>query len=1335
MNHHTEALDGCGHRLKLFVNFLKRNIIYIHRFNIGNSRTLIHHGCVFLPQRPLLFLDITLNDDYSKIYGHTIVPNPLSKTVYCCPTLLHEYLHDGSKPTIKISRRFRPLKLTIMYEDILKDAQEIKKRLSFLGHKDVDETVICELLEGFGPAYDLDCITDIIAGSSNNDSAFQGNVEEAGPSSEKREKVDESNKKIIESNIYTRDSNTNETYVEVTDYSTDSDEEDSSYYTMGSWDDSLVVDVVSPSLPPLLVPELCSSSLVNRNSQPSCVTLDVEILEENNNDPNNNVDSIEIVQNDNPVDVQSSSQNYELQYVGNTKDPKPGCSKDFQNVDPVHSTIQDDSILVYKAFLKSRHANNYADLTSWDSLADKRSALQHTSKRKPPDDICTIQFKKTPPKIRSPLMERKNSTDILLKPIAKETFSEEQPHTSQHVQEISYHCKTNEIDSEKGVTKILIPAPSEAQKSKIFQPAKLVNDIDSEKEVTKILVPAPSEAQKSRIFQPAKLGNNIDSKKGVTRIRIPALSEAQKSRIFQPAKLGKLFSRAFSRPFPSSEPLQHKRSRISASPILAPPKFKYVPKYERRHTHVKDLLHFNDYKRQPKGHTVEHSLSDIKKISDVVCVYHITHSDDVKNNPVNKPYNIDHDMAQSEAEKLSSMKVYPLTSQISSTSSDTDCIILPSTSKHKAQTDSEVADIVIDVDMQDTHIQSDDSDPKIVKCDMKNIKNLDVQMDSCNLTNQIIDTSILPHTTVTDNNEQTVDCSLPSTSTINHSSLGIVSTTVTGVGDIAHLTYQKLISIFPYVDTNYIKSICQLHVQKKGVVNEMERLQDLIDELLENGDKHVSTEKIKSLDDNANYDLNEQYANLLGIFPNADPTFLRATAENIYNDLDAMKEFVQTNLEKPDYPTREQYLAKRKITEQQKQYTTEFKVEKFLEIFSDPFAYFENPARQGNFNTVAFEFLKQYFSKFKVRTLMKAYTQQNHNLSLTVKVVERLKADMKSKRFRPVLPAEDIPLLQEIAFIQHKAEISEYLTEQKAREENEFKELKARGELLECQCCYDNECLPSKCSTCDMGHIFCHACIIRGTESKLGDGETHIRCFVNCDSEFSLAVLCKILSPTKFSILLQKRQTAEVRAAGLEGLVSCPFCDFASIPPPEDKVFKCFNPECMKESCRLCKELNHVPLKCNELKSDKARLYLEEKMTEALVRTCHSCGRPFIKEEGCNKMHCVCGALQCYICDKPVTGYNHFNGQGASRVDLCPLWSDNHRMNAETVLKVAKTTMEQIKEQNPNIELHIDNLLPTLPQKTKGPHQDIANADVVPERVYRIPGHALNGSASTKRLF
>lgn len=85
---------------------------------------------------------------------------------------------------------------------------------------------------------------------------------------------------------------------------------------------------------------------------------------------------------------------------------------------------------------------------------------------------------------------------------------------------------------------------------------------------------------------------------------------------------------------------------------------------------------------------------------------------------------------------------------------------------------------------------------------------------------------------------------------------------------------------------------------------------------------------------------------------------------------------------------------------------------------------------------------------------------------------------------------------------------------------------------------------------------------------------------------------------------------------------------------------------------RLCKELNHVPLKCDEVKTDAARLFLEEKMTEALVRKCYKCGRTFFKEEGCNKMTCVCGALMCYICDKPVKGYDHFQGQGAMGSNL-----------------------------------------------------------------------------------
>lgn len=110
--------------------------------------------------------------------------------------------------------------------------------------------------------------------------------------------------------------------------------------------------------------------------------------------------------------------------------------------------------------------------------------------------------------------------------------------------------------------------------------------------------------------------------------------------------------------------------------------------------------------------------------------------------------------------------------------------------------------------------------------------------------------------------------------------------------------------------------------------------------------------------------------------------------------------------------------------------------------------------------------------------------------------------------------------------------------------------------------------MPNKCAECNEGHLFCFVCIRRGTEVTLADGAAHVKCFAECQSEFSLVTLQKVLPPTKFSALLTKRQAAEVTAAKVEGLVSCPFCHFASIPPPEDKVFKCLNTDCMKETCR-----------------------------------------------------------------------------------------------------------------------------------------------------------------------
>ncbi|KAK0097887.1 hypothetical protein PV326_012973 [Microctonus aethiopoides] len=540
---------------------------------------------------------------------------------------------------------------------------------------------------------------------------------------------------------------------------------------------------------------------------------------------------------------------------------------------------------------------------------------------------------------------------------------------------------------------------------------------------------------------------------------------------------------------------------------------------------------------------------------------------------------------------------------------------------------------------------------------------------------------------------------------------------VESTASISSEIYNKLRAMFPNLNRDYIKKFCPSRLEMDRDV----QLSNIVDRMLmeeplweydidaEQIIHDTGVDNINNINNVPNVEETCEY--LAGIFPDADPHYLRQKAI-MFKDENEVKTFVDQQLQNPDYPTREQYLAKLKITEEQKRYTTNFVVADFVKIFPDPFSYFENPNRICKHNIVCSEFLKAMFNRIRVHTISHIYAVSKYNMSLAAKRLKLSVEEMKSRRGSREIPTADIPILQEIAFIRHQDEIRSYINETQLKERNEFQTLKMQGKLLVCQCCYDDECMPSKCSTCENGHNFCNSCIITGTDSKLGDGEAHVPCFMACGSEFSLSTLQNILLPTKFSILLKKRQAAEVMAAGLEGLVSCPFCHFASIPPEGDKVFKCLNPECMKESCIKCKEPNHVPLRCDEVsKADKARKYIEEKMTQALARTCYKCKRSFFKEEGCNKITCPCGAIMCYLCDKPIKDYSHFAGQGSNEKNKCPLWTDNQRVNAETVRKVAEVARSELLREDPTLIINTDKLAPDLPPPTSGPHNQIHGAD------------------------
>ena len=63
----------------------------------------------------------------------------------------------------------------------------------------------------------------------------------------------------------------------------------------------------------------------------------------------------------------------------------------------------------------------------------------------------------------------------------------------------------------------------------------------------------------------------------------------------------------------------------------------------------------------------------------------------------------------------------------------------------------------------------------------------------------------------------------------------------------------------------------------------------------------------------------------------------------------------------------------------------------------------------------------------------------------------------------------------------------------KSKEEEQKQKLeaaKAAGELYECCCCYDDECLFEDLASCPEGHLFCKTCVLRSTEAAFSELKT-----------------------------------------------------------------------------------------------------------------------------------------------------------------------------------------------------------------------------------------------------
>ncbi|KAE8380147.1 hypothetical protein BDV26DRAFT_290707 [Aspergillus bertholletiae] len=264
--------------------------------------------------------------------------------------------------------------------------------------------------------------------------------------------------------------------------------------------------------------------------------------------------------------------------------------------------------------------------------------------------------------------------------------------------------------------------------------------------------------------------------------------------------------------------------------------------------------------------------------------------------------------------------------------------------------------------------------------------------------------------------------------------------------------------------------------------------------------------------------------------------------------------------------------------------------------------------------------------------------------------------------------------------------------EEEAEKFNEEKHSRS-GDLVECQCCYSdvpsNRVVPCESATV---HFFCFRCIRKTAETQVGMMKYKLQCLdtSECKANFARGHLEKALGSSLMEKLDHLQQQDEVEQAGLEGLESCPFCDFKGICPPvdEDREFRCCNPSCETVSCRLCKDKSHIPKTCDEARAEKglpARHIVEEAMSEAMIRNCPKCNVKIIKDTGCNKMICSkCKCAMCYLCKKDISReqYNHF-GKAPS---YCDTHDDRKPKRFEIEIELAqKTAIDKILRENPDL--------------------------------------------------
>lgn len=508
------------------------------------------------------------------------------------------------------------------------------------------------------------------------------------------------------------------------------------------------------------------------------------------------------------------------------------------------------------------------------------------------------------------------------------------------------------------------------------------------------------------------------------------------------------------------------------------------------------------------------------------------------------------------------------------------------------------------------------------------------------------------------------------------------------------------VSMFPFTPRQYIRQKID-NFKKKGNANE--EAEKLMQELLENPSPMDGT----WTDDIEDDDVDEKVENwktlkqmeLRAIFPELCPDWLLENLDKIIvfasnvagNDMiEEMEKMLNRRVEEifslPDedrssLPTVKEWQARRELQEELEMWSTRITALDLVNMYEDPTSTFYNVDRRNPetnlYKESSLAGLRDEFRFQNAQQISKVFRRSRFFFAPARRTLLQMGNTRKTRRpDKDVQYPSDpcIPFLRERRFTQLEEEINMEVERRRLAKEQEKMEASVAGMLEGCEVCLASDCLPSEMVGCQAGHRFCQKCVVATAEGVLSNGRGVVKCLGQCDKEVEVVHLKRVLSPTMMSRLLENRQAEELRSAELENLVSCPYCPYQTIMDnTEDRVMRCLNPGCGRDSCRMCKLSNHIPLSCEEYQGN-TRKKVEEQLTMSLVRQCWNCKVPFQKMSGCYIVTCpLCGKMTCYGCRKPI---DHTHNDCNNR-----FYYRRYEKHEEEIKKAEEKIKEELEEE------------------------------------------------------